>query len=267
VVCSEGEENVPGILMPIGGAEDRRSDRVILKRFVELCGSSNARIVVIPSASGFPHETAKTYKSLFSDLGAGSVFEFHVNSRQQANDPASIQLLNDVTGIFFTGGDQLRLLSLIGATRFAQSIRSHHLNGIHIAGTSAGASALSLQMIAFGRSGTVPSQRMVQIAAGLGLTESLIIDQHFSQRNRLGRLMTAVALNPHRIGIGVDEDTALMIAPDGCCEVIGAGSVTVVDGRQLEYSDIYAAKRYEPFTLTGVHVQKLRTGMQIHLAC
>lgn len=258
---------MPGVLMPIGGAEDRRTNRTILKHFVQLCGAANARIVIIPSASAFPRESAAIYHRLFSDLGAGSVRGLHVASRLEAHNPAHCRLLSDATGIFFTGGDQLRLLSFIGATPLADRIRFLHRNGAHIAGTSAGASAMSLQMIAFGRSGAQPSQRMVQMASGLGLAESFIIDQHFGQRNRLGRLMTAVVLNPQLLGIGIDEDTALVVTPDGRGEVIGTGSVTLVDGRRLEYSNIYAAKRHEPFTVTGVEVHKLAAGSQTTLPC
>ena len=120
---------------------------------------------------------------------------------------------------------------------------------------------MSRQMIAFGRSGTHPSQRMVQLASGLGLADSLIIDQHFTQRNRLGRLTTAVALNPGMIGIGIDEDTALLISPEQECEVIGTGTVTLIDGRGIEYNDVYKAKRHDSFTVEGVEVQVLNSGM------
>lgn len=248
--------------MPIGGAEDRRANRTILTRFVQICGSSNAHIMVIPSASGFAEQTALTYEHIFSNLGAGRVSSIHVHNRSHANEKTVCNLLHDVTGIFFTGGDQLRLLSLVGGTRMSEDIVNHfNHKGVHIGGTSAGASAMSRQMIAFGRSGETPSQRMVQMALGLGLTENLIIDQHFQQRNRLGRLMTAVALNPGLVGIGIDEDTAVMIKPDGDWEIMGSGHVTVVDSRYMEYTDIYAAKRYDQITVKGIPIQILQPGI------
>jgi cyanophycinase len=213
-----------------------------------------------------PRETGSLYQQIFSSLGARQTDVLHVQTRAQASDPALWDCFYDVTGIFFTGGDQLRLISLIGSTRLEQMIRSLYESGVHVGGTSAGASAMSAQMIAFGRSGVIPSQRMVQTASGLGLSKAFIIDQHFSQRNRLGRLLTAVALHPQLVGLGIDEDTALLVGPDGSCEVEGAGCVTIVDGRQLEYSSLYAAKRYEPFTLKGVDVRKLQAGSQIDLS-
>ncbi|HLV36220.1 MAG TPA: cyanophycinase [Spirillospora sp.] len=256
---------MPGILMPIGGAEDRRAGKSILKKFVDICGGSDARLLVVPLASSMPQETGSLYQHIFLSLGANRVTILDITTRSQANDPAVRRYLENTTGIFFSGGDQLRLLSLIGSTTLGDMIRTHYEQGVHIAGTSAGASAMSEQMIAFGRSGMTPSQRMVQTASGLGLSKSFIIDQHFSQRKRLGRLLTAVALHPRLVGLGIDEDTSLMIHPDGCGEVIGTGCVTVVDGRQLEYSDIYAAKRYEPFTLTGVDVRRLEAGSRVTL--
>jgi cyanophycinase len=254
--------DIEGCLIPIGGAEDKKSRRTILNYFTHLCGGKEARIVVIPVASAFAHETGNTYCKIFGDMGVSNVECLHVDSRQQANDPVRANLLREATGIFMTGGDQLKLMSVIGATRIEDAIHHCRANGTHIAGTSAGASAMSRQMIAFGRSGATPSQRMVQLASGLGLAESLIIDQHFSQRNRLGRLMTAVALNPGCIGVGIDEDTACVICPDGSAEVIGSGTVTIVDGREMAYTDVYSAKGYSPVTVSGVNVRVLRSGAQ-----
>ncbi len=248
-----------GILMPIGGAEAKTGSRVVLTRFMELCGASSARIVVIPAASGFATETGQRYCRTFSELGARQVECLHIHDRQQARDPMTAARLQDADGIFLTGGDQLKLMSLIGGTELSHALHDCHARGVPIAGTSAGASAMSRQMIAFGRSGAKPSQRMVQLASGLGLTP-LIVDQHFSQRDRLGRLLTAVALNPGMVGVGIDEDTALLISPSGQYEVVGSGSVTVVDGRNMGFTDIYAAKRYDPVVVEGVDIHRLRTG-------
>lgn len=251
---------MPGLLMPIGGAEDKLHARTILNHFVKICGGNTANIVIIPSASSFPYDVMQQYSTLFTALGAGQVHGLHITDRRAASDRSTLKTLQNATGIFISGGDQLRLMSLIGGTPLADALRSQHAEGAHIGGTSAGASIMSRHMIAFGRSGAVPSQRMVQMASGLGLTD-MIIDQHFSQRNRLGRLLTAVALNPGLNGVGIDEDTALLIDPDGSHTVLGSGKVTLVDSQSLSYSDLYAARRHNPFTLQGVDVRVLNAAI------
>lgn len=250
----------PGYLMPIGGAEDRTSQRHILKQFVQYAGGNAARIVVIPTASGFGVEVGTQYCTIFKELGAAQVDCIHVQTRQQANDPQFVKSLAEATGIFMSGGDQTKLVSLIGGTPLASQIIASHRAGTVVAGTSAGASAMSRHMIAFGRSGSSPSQRMVQLAPGLGLIDRVIIDQHFRQRDRIGRLMTAVAYNPSYIGVGIDEDTAFIIGPDDNCEVIGSGSVTIVDGSQLQYTNLHAVKSHQPVAVMGVKVHILTQG-------
>ncbi|MBC7811221.1 MAG: cyanophycinase [Burkholderiales bacterium] len=254
-----------GYLMPIGGAEDKTARMVILNQFVDLCGGKQARLVVIPTASAFAVETGARYCDVFGGLGAANVHCLDLKERQQANNPKEIEALEDATGIFMTGGDQVKLVSFLGGTLLGRKISSSLAQGKTIGGTSAGASAMSQHMIAFGRSGAAPSQRMVHLAPGLGLTERVIIDQHFRQRDRLGRLMTAVALNPAMLGMGVDEDTALVINPDNQCEVVGSGSVTVVDGGDLQHTDIHAVKRHDPIAVLGVKVHVLTHGYRYDL--
>jgi cyanophycinase len=254
-----------GCLMPIGGAEDKSGQQTILRRFVQMCGGADAAIAVIPTASAFAGEVGDSYCQLFRQIGAARVECLHVRERAQANSRELAAVLEQVDGVFISGGDQLKLASLLAGTRFAATLQQRLACGVHIAGTSAGASAMSRQMIAFGHSGMQPSQRMVQLASGLGLTDWLIIDQHFTQRARLGRLTTAVALNPGMIGIGVDEDTALILAPNGDCEVIGSGTVTVVDGRDLQFTDIYAVKRHAPIRVQGIGTQVFASGAKFHL--
>lgn len=253
-----------GFLMPIGGSEDITGERVLLDTFTRLCGGSAAHIVLIPSASSIVPKVSAQYISAFKAVGVGEINVIDITSRQQANETAWQSVLNEATGIFVSGGDQLRLISLIGATRLHTAIIERFHAGIHIAGTSAGASAMSRQMIAFGRTGMQPSQRMVQFASGLGLSE-LIIDQHFRQRKRLGRLLTAIAFNPGMVGIGLDEDTALLIDPDGKGQVLGSGGMTVVDGRTLSHTDVYLAKSHAPFTVRGVDPYTLMKGAHWHL--
>lgn len=243
--------------MPIGGAEDKWAKRTILSHFVDHCGGSTAHIIVIPSASSAPHEVAKDYSEIFSDLGAGRVTTLHIADRCHADFSDYAETINEATGFFFTGGDQVRLMSLIGDTHLAQAIHQRFLQGIHIAGTSAGASMMSRRMIAFGDNGDMRSRHRVKISSGLGLTDSFIIDQHFSQRNRLGRLLMAVSQHPESTGIGIDEDTAFVISPDGSQKVMGSGSVTLVNRQPTSPHDFCAAHSCYHYTLDGFNVRVL----------
>ena len=202
-------EFVPeGTVILIGGAEDKVRDRVILSRFVTLAGGPEAVVAVISTASSMGLEAGERYRAVFGQLGVRTVRPIHAATRQQANDEPTARTLRDATGIFLTGGNQLRLSSTLGGTRLADEIFERFQHGAVIAGTSAGASAMSSHMIAFGASGATPKLRMAQIAAGLGVLPGVIIDQHFQQRNRLGRLLSLIAQNPSLLGLGVDEDTA-----------------------------------------------------------
>lgn len=258
-------ETSPGYLIPIGGAEDKHVQRLILSRFLELSGGEAARIVVVPAASAMPAEIGATYHQIFTDLKAASVQVLDLRSRTEANDPACIEPLDAATGVFLTGGDQVKLVSLLAGTAFGSRLHARYMGGVTIAGTSAGASALSEHMIAFGRSGARPAQRMVNLAPGLGLINRLLIDQHFRERDRVGRLMAAVAMNPAIIGIGIDEDTALIIGPDHTCTVIGSGSVTIVDGSELDYTDIHSVKQHGPVAVLGMKVHILTSGYHFNI--
>ncbi|TXH64976.1 MAG: cyanophycinase, partial [Lysobacteraceae bacterium] len=201
----DGEER--GWIIPIGGAEEKENDRAILARFVELCGGSRADIVVIPTASKLA-DTGPRYLEIFRDLGVGDVEVMDFDTRRDADESGRVQRIERATGVFFTGGNQLRLATFIGGTAVAKAIRTGNARGAHVAGTSAGAAFLSEHMIAFGEEGPTQIAGNVRLAPGLGLTNRFIIDQHFRQRDRLGRLTSALAFNPFAIGIGLDEDTA-----------------------------------------------------------
>jgi cyanophycinase len=253
-----------GHLIVIGGAEDKIRDRVILSRFVALAGGSAARIVVIATASSFAVEVGERYRQVFTDLGAAQVDPILAQVRPAANDETFAALVDRATGIFLTGGNQLRLSSTIGGTRLSRAIEERYRAGAVVAGTSAGASALSTHMIAFGASGLTPKQRMAQISAGLGLLPGVIIDQHFQQRNRLGRLLALVAQNPSLLGIGVDEDTAGVVTPDHVFEVIGRGSVTIVDGTAAE-TDAWEVVGHRPLMISNVVMHSLPAGYRFDL--
>jgi cyanophycinase len=253
-----------GHLIVIGGAEDKIRDRVILSRFVALAGGSEARIAVVATASSFAFEVGERYREVFTDLGAARVDPILAQARPAANDDTHAGLVDGATGIFLTGGNQLRLSSTIGGTRLSRAIEERHRAGAVVAGTSAGASALSTHMIAFGASGLTPKQRMAQISAGLGLLPGVIIDQHFQQRNRLGRLLTLVAQNPSLLGIGIDEDTAGVVTPDLVLEVIGRGSVTIVDGTAAE-TDAWEVSGHRPLMISNVVMHSLPAGYRFDL--
>lgn len=245
--------------MIIGGAEDKRRDRAILTRFVELAGGSDARIAVIATASTFGQRANARYAELFTELGAARVMGLCPLEREEANEPGIMAPLQEATGVFLTGGNQLRLVSVVGGTRLEDALASAHDRGAVVAGTSAGASAVAAHMVAFGRTGASPKHRMIHLSAGLGLVEGVVVDQHFEQRGRWGRLLAAVALSPRLLGIGLDEDTAAIIHPDRTLEVLGRGSVTVVDGRNV-VTDAHQTKGHRPMMVSGAVVHALPTG-------
>jgi cyanophycinase len=223
-----------GWIVPIGGAENKENDRPILERFIRVSGGADADIVVIPTASRM-HETGPRYEKLFQDLGAAHVTVMDFDTRRDCQEPGRLRRIEEASGIFFTGGNQLRLTTLLGGTPVAKLIRLRNAHGVTVGGTSAGASILSEHMIAFGDEGSSVISGSVRLAPGLGLTNRFIIDQHFRQRDRLGRLITALAYNPFAVGIGLDEDTAAFIGPDETIEVEGSGGVTVVDASDVSH--------------------------------
>jgi cyanophycinase len=248
--------------MAIGGAEDKLGRRTVLRSFVDLAGGSDATIAVVPTASSLGDEVAEVYDALFRRLGAREVVALRPETREQADDPELVRRLDEVTGIFLTGGNQLKLSAIVNGTSFGEAIRAAHLRGATVGGTSAGASIQSSHMVAFGPGGAVPKQRMTQLAAGLGLVRDVVIDQHFDQRNRYGRLLMLVAQSPGLLGIGIDEDTAAVITCEGNHEVLGVvgrGVVTIVDGRNI-ISNAHEARRTAPLLASGVVLHVLPSG-------
>ena len=253
-----------GSVIVIGGAEDKVRDRVILGRFVALANGSDARIVVLSTASSLGAEAGQRYTQVFGELGVKRVKPIHAVTRSQANDEAFVDPILEATGIFLTGGNQLRLSSTIGGTRLAEAILDRFRHGAVVAGTSAGASAMSSHMIAFGASGATPKQRMAQVAAGLAVLPGVIVDQHFQQRNRLGRLLSLIALNPSLLGLGIDEDTAGVVGPDHVMEVLGRGSITIVDGSGSETNG-WEVGGHKPIMISNVILHSLPAGYRFDL--
>ena len=251
--------NQRGYVIPIGGAEEKIEEPHILREFVELCGGKNASIAVIPTASKLD-DTGDRYIEIFNNLGVEHVVSLPINEREDALNPDYLTALEQVTGIFITGGNQLRLSTILGGTPVNQAIRRLNAAGVHVAGTSAGAAIMPAHMIAGGSAGCLPTENGVVLAPGLGLTNELVIDQHFSQRNRLGRLLTAVSYNPFIIGVGLDEDTAIFISPDHNFKVVGSGGVTVIDANSLSHSSMAHAERGEILTMLGLKLHVIAQG-------
>jgi cyanophycinase len=245
-----------GYIVPVGGAEDKRSDAVILRRFIEVSGGGASRIAVIPTASK-QRDTGERYERIFDDLGAGAVDVLPFDARNDTEREDWLAKLDEATGIFLTGGNQLRISTILGGTAVAKKIRALNARGVAVGGTSAGAAILSEHMIAFGESGATPRAGLVSLAPGFGLTNRVIIDQHFRQRDRLGRLLAALAYNPFAVGVGLDEDTAGFIDGDDVIHVAGAGAITVVDASALEHSSMGMADSGEAICLTGIRLHIL----------
>lgn len=259
---AHGEQR--GWIIPIGGAEDKDTNPRILKRFVELSGGSEADIVIIPTASRLK-ETGLRYVELFDGMGAARVDIIDFDTRRDCQEPNRLARLEQASGIFFTGGNQLRLSTILGGTDVARTVRLQNARGVPVAGTSAGAGFLSEHMIAFGSEGSSPRASSVRLAPGLGLTNRFVIDQHFRQRDRLGRLTAALAYNPFAIGIGLDEDTAAFISPDDTLEVEGSGAVTMVDAHDLQFSSMAHADEDDPVCMLGLGVHILIAGATFNL--
>ena len=245
--------------MLIGGAEDKLKAKRILSRFARLAGGGDGHVVVVSTASMLGDLTTEAYATLFADLGVGRVSGLRQQARGEAEDPAVSATLSNATGVFLTGGNQLRLTSIVAGTRLDSALHMAHDRGAVIAGTSAGASALAGHMLAFGESGATPRHGIVQLAAGLGLVTDIVVDQHFEERTRLGRLIAAIAQSPSLVGLGLDEDTAAIVYADRTMEVIGKGAVTVVDGSHMQ-TDAFRIRARRPMMVSGAILHSIPSG-------
>jgi cyanophycinase len=253
------ESDKRGWIVPVGGNEEKTGDAGILRRFVEIAGGDEARIAIVPTASS-QSDTGSRYERLFSSLGARRADVLPYNERRDSEREEWLKLLEKATGIFLTGGNQLRISTILGGTPVAKMIRRRNARGVIVGGTSAGAAILSEHMIAFGEEGPTPRAGAATLAPGFGLTNRVIIDQHFRQRDRLGRLLAALAYNPFAVGIGLDEDTAAFIDPHDTMHVHGKGAITIVDAGGLSYSSMATAKPGAPVCVTDVKIHILTAG-------
>ena len=259
---SHDREIIGGHLLVIGGAEDKYNERRILKKFLSLAGEEKAEVLIIPVASDFPEFAADVYTQAFRNLGIAHPRVLRATSRQDIVNADVDKLLDGVTGIFMTGGDQMRLVSLLGGTKLAEKIRKLVRDtDVVLAGTSAGAAAMSTSMIVRGEPSSHPHKNAVRLSPGLGFLKNIIIDQHFSERGRISRLITAVSFNPYNLGIGIDENTAIILDGNGILEVYGQGSTTIVDGSQISFNEIAEVADNEAFSICGVQFHVLRDGL------
>jgi len=257
--------NSKGMLIIIGGAEDKKGNKDILKHVLESSGGSNSSLTIITTATEKPGEVGNEYRKVFQELNAPNINVLNINSRDEGNLEENASIVENSTGIFFTGGDQLRITSIIGGTLVHAALKKAYENGSTIAGTSSGASVMSSTMIVDGNSNDAARKCTLKMAPGLGLIEEAIIDQHFDQRGRFGRLLTGVAENPHMLGIGIDEDTAIKVLPEGAFEVIGSNAVTVIDGTAIKSSNVSELKPDEILAITNVIIHVLPCGYRFNI--
>jgi len=259
------KEEIGSEILIIGGAEDKLNERHILRKFVEMSGGKDSSILIVPVPSDFPLAAATIYKEIFVNFGIQKVNVLEATSRQEILKIDAEELLEGVTGVFLTGGDQMRLSSILGGTTFLTQLKKSVKKGIVLAGSSAGASSMSSTMIVRGEPTVQPLKDSIRLCPGLGILKNIIIDQHFTERGRLNRLITAVAYNPSNLGIGIDENTAIHIKKSGVLEVLGGGTVTIIDGSKISYNTISEVNEAEPFSVMGLQINILTTGVRYNI--
>lgn len=254
-----------GKLLIIGGAEDREKHCTILKTLLSISGNEKPRVVVIAAASAEPDQAGQDYEKIFGELGAESVRVLKLNSRGSAQDQAAAAHLQEAAVVFLTGGDQLRLTSVLGGTALLHRLTERFNEGLVLAGTSAGASALSATMIIGGSAKEPPQRGLIHMSPGLGFLPQVLIDQHFAQRGRFGRLLAAVALNPSYLGLGIDEDTAVVVKENRWLEVVGSFGITIIDGSLLAHTNVSETAPRETLTLSSFQLHILAQGARFDL--
>ncbi|MEM8640713.1 MAG: cyanophycinase [Cyanobacteria bacterium P01_G01_bin.54] len=253
-------------ILVIGGAEDKVHGREILQTFCQRSGGANAVIGIIPSASREPMLVGERYSKIFRDMGAKRVELFDVRDRVHGENSRYLDYANQCTGVFMTGGDQLRLCGLLAETPLMERLRERvHQQEITLAGTSAGAAIMGHHMIGGGGSGESPNRSLVDMTMGLGMIPEVIIDQHFHNRNRMARLLSAIAQHPDRLAIGIDEDTCALFEPSGWIEVIGKGTINIIDPRQLSHTNQNQVTVADPLSLHSLQLHILCHGDRFHL--
>jgi cyanophycinase len=258
------QAEISGQLLIIGGAEDKENDRTILREFVRRAGGLQARIAVMTVATGLPGEVGEQYLSLFEKLGVADVRVVDTARREDASDPKAIEAIGQATGVFFTGGNQARITECLKDTELDAMLHQRYVQGLVIAGTSAGAAMMPEMMIVEGEGETNPRMEVAKMDRGMGFLPGVVIDQHFAQRGRLGRLVSAVVQQPVVLGFGIDENTAIAVNGNEV-EVIGEGAITVIDVASIQHTNIHETLRDESIALCGAKLHILPHGYKFDL--
>ncbi|MEL6319619.1 MAG: cyanophycinase [Cyanobacteria bacterium J06626_14] len=254
-------ETQDSVILVIGGAEDKVHERLILSTFFQHSGAEKAEIAIIPCASREPTIIGDRYYTIFNQMGAKRIEILDIRERSESTSSRWHEFLDTCTGVFMTGGDQLRLSGLMADTSIMGKIRMRaQLGEIALAGTSAGAAVMGEYMIAGGGSGESPNRSLVDLADGLNIIPEIVVDQHFHNRNRMARLMSAVSAHPNKLGIGIDEDTCALFEGNEIFQVIGQGTVTVVDPGELTCSTYADSELSTPLSIHNLKVHVLKHG-------
>ncbi len=249
-----------GTLIAIGGSEDKLDDIKVLRRIVSEARGRSTKVEVVTTASESPRAKSEIYERAFKRIGVDRFGAINISSRSEAADRSLARRIEDADLIFFTGGDQLRLSSILGGSFFLEAVHKRFLDGAVIAGTSAGAAVLSETMIYDGEGSSGLLKGSISMGPGIGFVSDMIIDTHFIARSRIGRLFQAVATNPSILGVGLSEDTAVIIRKDNVFEVFGSSLVIVVDGGHLKNSNISKIHKGDPIAVENFHVHSLAEG-------
>jgi cyanophycinase len=258
------EKRNRGELVIIGGAEDKSGDCNVLREFVRCAGGIKARIAVLTAATSLPREVGEDYMHIFERLGVEDVRVVDTERRDDAERPENLEIIEKATGAFFTGGDQARIIEYIKGTKLDELLHQRHAQGMVVGGTSAGAAMMPDVMIIEGDSETNPRADVVEMGPGMGFLPGIVIDQHFAQRGRLGRLIAALVQQPADLGFGIDEDTAIIVNGDEV-RVVGRGSVTIVDESEATYNNLDEVLKDEPMAVCGVKLHVLPHGFRFNL--
>ena len=249
-----------GILVAVGGAEDKESDMKVLRRIADLVPGGAEVVEIVPTASGAPRDAGEQYVRAFGGIGIRHVKVLDVRDREGSADPEHVRRIEEADVVFLTGGDQLRLTSLLGGSPVLRAIQDRYRTGGVVAGTSAGAAAMPGTMISQGDAASGSMQGNVPMTPGLGLLPGAVIDPRFIDRGRFSRLLAVITSNPGHIGLGLGEDTGVIVHGGRLVEVIGRGLVVVVDGHQLRYSNISKVRTGEPIVVENMLVHTLAEG-------
>ena len=253
-----------GCLVAIGGNEDKENDLVVLKRVVQEVRKADYRVGVITTASESPEQRGEDYRQVFTTLGASGIEILNIKDRNQANDPNMAKMLEDADLIFLVGGDQLRLTTIIGGSLIFEVIQNRLKTGAIIVGTSAGAAVFSETMIYDGKSEEGLVKGSVLTTSGFGFVKNVVFDTHFNVRGRVGRLVQIITMNPACIGVGIGEDSGVLLKGDGVLEVIGLGTVVIVDGSDIAHSNVMNIEPGGSIAVENVRIHSLANGYGYH---